>query len=140
MIVKKIALNGFRNYDFETAEFAPGTNVICGENAQGKTNLMEAIWLFSGMKSFRGAKDAELVSHGQEFAKLRLQFSDSRRENTAELTITAKRAAVLNGVKLPSAPSLIGKFSAVVFAPSFYLLLKTGPRSAAGFSIPPCAS
>ena len=47
MIIRKIALNGFRNYEFETVEFAPGTNVISGQNAQGKTNLLEAVYMLS---------------------------------------------------------------------------------------------
>ncbi len=101
--------------------------MVYGENAQGKTNVMEAIWLFSGMKSFRGAKDAELITHGQEFARLNMKFCNSVRENTAVLTVTNKRAAELNGVKLPSAPSLIGKFCAVGFAPSFLSIIEDGP-------------
>ena len=53
MIVRRIALNGWRNYAFAAAEFSPGTNVITGENAQGKTNLLEAVYLLTGGKSFR---------------------------------------------------------------------------------------
>ena len=53
MRVNRIALNGFRNYDFETADFSPGTNVIYGENAQGKTNLLEAVYILAAGKSFR---------------------------------------------------------------------------------------
>ena len=53
MRVVKIALNGFRNYEWETADFAPGTNVIFGQNAQGKTNLLEAVYMLSLGKSFR---------------------------------------------------------------------------------------
>jgi DNA replication and repair protein RecF len=127
MKISELRCRRFRNLEDVTLCPCDGVNVVFGENAQGKTNLMEAVWLFSGMKSFRGAKDAELIAHGQEFAKLSLKFSDSRRENTAEITITNKRAAVFNGVKLPSAPSLIGKFSAVVFAPSFLSIIEDGP-------------
>lgn len=52
MRIDKIALNGFRNYDFETAQFSPGTNVIFGENAQGKTNLLEAVYMLAAGRSF----------------------------------------------------------------------------------------
>lgn len=127
MTVNELKCRGFRNLQNVTLTPCEEVNIIYGENAQGKTNLMEAIWLFSGMKSFRGAKDAELVSHGQEFAKLELSFTNSVRENTAEITVTNRRAAVLNGVKLPGAPALIGKFSAVVFAPSFLSIIENGP-------------
>ena len=61
MIVRRIALNGWRNYDFETALFDAGTNVICGANAQGKTNLLEAVYLLSTGRSFRSRFDRELI-------------------------------------------------------------------------------
>ena len=64
MRVEKIALNGFRNYEWETAEFSPGTNVICGPNAQGKTNLLEAVYMLSCGRSFRTRFDRELIGFG----------------------------------------------------------------------------
>lgn len=127
MTVTELKCKNFRNIKDVTLCPSEEVNIIFGENAQGKTNLVEAIWLFSGMKSFRGAKDQELISHGQEFAKLELKYRNSVRENTAQITVTNKRQAVLNGVKLPGAPALIGKFSAVVFAPSFLSIIENGP-------------
>ena len=69
MKVLSLTARGFRN--LEPLQFSPheGLNVICGENAQGKTNLLEAMWLFTGGRSFRGAKDAELVRVGEEQAR-----------------------------------------------------------------------
>ena len=64
MRVEKIALNGFRNYEWETAEFGSGTNVISGHNAQGKTNLLEAVYMLSAGRSFRTRFDTELVGFG----------------------------------------------------------------------------
>ena len=61
MIIRKIALNGFRNYEFETVEFAPGTNVISGQNAQGKTNLLEAVYMLSCGRSFRTRFDRDII-------------------------------------------------------------------------------
>ena len=78
MKISELRCRRSRNLEDVTLCPCDGVNVVFGENAQGKTNLMEAVWLFSGMKSFRGAKDAELIAHGQEFAKLHLKFSDSR--------------------------------------------------------------
>lgn len=127
MTVTELKCRGFRNLQDIKMEPCEEVNIIYGENAQGKTNLVEAIWLFSGMKSFRGAKDQELINHGQDFAKLELKYKNSVRENTAQITVTNKRQAVLNGVKLPGAPALIGKFSAVVFAPSFLSIIENGP-------------
>ena len=127
MIVTELKCRGFRNLQDITMAPCEEVNIIYGENAQGKTNLAEAIWLFGGMKSFRGAKDQELICHGKEFAKLELKFRNSLRENTAQITVSGKRSAVLNGVKLPGAPALIGKFSVVVFAPSFLSIIENGP-------------
>ncbi len=127
MVVTELKCRNFRNLREVLLTPCEEVNIIYGENAQGKTNLAEAIWLFCGMKSFRGAKDAELINHGADFAKLELKFRNSARENRAELTVANKRSAALNGVKLPGAPALIGKFSAVVFAPSFLSIIENGP-------------
>ena len=70
MIFRKISLSDYRN--IESLEIEPGekVNIICGENAQGKTNLMEALWLFTGAKSFRQTKDSEFIQFGKEKTKL----------------------------------------------------------------------
>ena len=79
MNLEKIALNGFRNYDWETAEFSPGTNVIFGANAQGKTNLLEAVYLLAMGRSFRTRFDRELVGFGYDSAELLAEvFSHDR--------------------------------------------------------------
>ena len=70
MRIKKIALSGFRNYEWETAEFNEGTNVISGENAQGKTNLLEAVYMLSCGRSFRTRFDRELIGFGYSGAEI----------------------------------------------------------------------
>ena len=127
MRINRIALNGFRNYDFETADFSPGTNVIYGENAQGKTNLLEGMWLFTGIKSFRSAKDAAFVRFGKEKAELKMDFSADGIENDAEIEIKEHRTAALNGSKLKSASALAGSFKAIVFSPDDLELVSGGP-------------
>ena len=72
MTFKALRLANFRNIRSADIKFSDDVNVICGENAQGKTNLLEALWLFTGTKSFRGAKDKELVLFGEESAKITL--------------------------------------------------------------------
>ena len=87
MLVKKLCVTNFRNLN--KTEFVPTNemNVICGENAQGKTNLIEAIWLFTGAKSFRGNKDNELINFNCEVSKLTLEFEAEGVEKTAEIII-----------------------------------------------------
>ncbi len=127
MLVKKLCVTNFRN--LEKTEFIPTNemNVICGENAQGKTNLIEAIWLFTGAKSFRGNKDNELVNFNCDVAKLTLNFEAEGVEKTAEIIIDTKRRAVLNEKKLSSAAALAGKFCAIVFSPDDIGLVTDGP-------------
>ena len=127
MIVKHIEYHHFRNLADIALSPSEGVNIIYGENAQGKTNLMEGIWLFSGLKSFRGAKDAELIRFGEEFCRVKMSFEARGREQKAEITAAARRTAKLNGVELPSCAGLIGKCSAVVFSPAFLSIVKNGP-------------
>lgn len=127
MIVKNISCKNFRN--FENLEFSPvdSMNVIFGDNAQGKTNLLEAIWLFCGAKSFRGAKDAELKAFGKEKAENTCNFIFGEVEKTAKIIIEEKRKAELSGKALSSASKLAGNFYAIVFSPVDLNLINDGP-------------
>ena len=78
MIVKQIELSDFRNIENEKIEFSEGINVIYGENAQGKTNILEAIYLFARGKSFRAFKDKELVRFGSNTAYAKLSYVKKR--------------------------------------------------------------
>lgn len=126
MIAHSIFTENYRNLKSCEVEFSDGVNVICGNNGQGKTNLLEAICLFTGIRSFRGAKNPELISKGERFSRLELKFSADRRDQYANLVITDKKQAALNGVKLAAASGFIGKFCAVVFSPDNMGLIKGG--------------
>ena len=95
----------------------PGINLICGDNAQGKTNLIEALWLFTGCKSFRGSRDSELVAFGEERANLEFEFYSEGREQNAEIIIDKKRSGTLNGIKMQSVRELIGVSVQLFFRP-----------------------
>ena len=115
-------------------------NVIYGRNAQGKTNLLEAMWLFTGGRSFRGARDGELVAFGQDKATLNLQFYSEEREQEAELTIqNGRRSAALNGVPKRSPAELVGKFRAVLFSSGASLLNQKRSGIARNLWMRPCA-
>ena len=127
MKVLELKCKSFRNIDEAVIKPCDETNVICGENAQGKTNLLEAIWLFTGAKSFRMSKDVDFLKFGSQKAVINLKFLSEGVENEAEITITDKRRVVLNQNKL-SSPSLIaGKFNAVIFSPTDLKLVSDGP-------------
>ena len=130
---------GFRN--LEPLEFTPGAalTVICGRNGQGKTNLLEAIWLLTGGKSFRGAKDAELVGRGKEFAVLEGDVDDEERPQHIQLTVGLPgsgrpgRTARVNGVDMGRAGAIAGTFTAVVFEPGHLSLVKGSPSGRRNF-------
>lgn len=97
MKINKISIENYRNIEAVCAEFE-NVNIIWGENAQGKTNLLEAIYLFTGAKSFRGVKDSQLVRFGESKSRLSIEFESSSRRQNAELVIENRRKATLNGI------------------------------------------
>ena len=127
MRVKKIALNGFRNYDFAVAEFDEGTNVICGRNAQGKTNLLEAVYMLSCGRSFRTRFDKELVGFGYSSAEILADVVSADRQQTIKIVMRpglAKKITV-NGVKKNSG-ELSSVINTVLFCPDDLNIIKDG--------------
>ena len=127
MKVSKIALNGFRNYEWETAEFAPGTNVISGPNAQGKTNLLEAVYMLSAGRSFRTRFDKELVGFGFSSAEILADVTSHEREQTVRILMQPGQTKKIqvNGVK-KTAVELAETVNTVLFCPDDLNLIKEG--------------
>ena len=91
MKINSVTLNDFRNISEMLLISDDEVNVIYGQNAQGKTNILEAIWLFTGCKSFRGSKDSEFIKFNSEFSKISLDFTDKVRNKKAEIIISDKK-------------------------------------------------
>ena len=127
MIVLNLSCKNFRNLENINISPCDGMNVICGENAQGKTNILESVWLFTGAKSFRTNKDNNFIKFGTEKAVCRLDFKSEGIEKTAEITIKDKREVALNGKKIKSASEFAGNFKAIVFSPNDLSLVSDGP-------------
>jgi DNA replication and repair protein RecF len=127
LIVTQLEFDGFRNLETGFIRPDPDINIFYGDNAQGKTNLLESLWLFTGGRSFRGSKDSETVCFGKERAKLGLEFFSQDRSQRAEIEIQKRRKAMLGGVPLSSPAKLAGHFCAVVFSPAHLSLIKDGP-------------
>ncbi len=127
MIFKSLKIKNFRNIVSENFNFDSGMNVIYGQNAQGKTNILEGLWCFTGAKSFRGAKDSELVNFNNDFSELELDFFNDNREQNCIIKINKSRSAVLNGVEYPHASALAGKINCIVFSPNDLNIVKDGP-------------
>lgn len=128
MNILRLSYSGYRNLKPGELEPDGGINVIYGKNAQGKTNLLEAMWLFTGGRSFRGSKDADLIGYGEPRAEVNLTFFSEEREQTARIRVeNGRRSASLNEVPKRSASELIGKFCAVMFSPEHLSLVREGP-------------
>ena len=127
MIVKRIALSGFRNYDFETVEFDPGTNVIAGENAQGKTNLLESVYMLSCGRSFRTRFDRELVGFEFSSADILADVYSHGREQTINIRLQpgCAKKIMVNGVK-KTAGELGSAVNTVLFCPDDLNIIKEG--------------
>lgn len=129
MILKKLAFSGFRNLDDGVIEPCENINIIYGENAQGKTNILEALWIISGLRSFRGAKDRELIGFSKNMASVKAEFFKEERKQEIEIKfISGKKEVYLNGVKKTSPSDIFGKFPVVVFSPEHLTLVKNGPK------------
>ena len=127
MKINSITLENYRNIKKLSVDF-DDVNIIWGQNAQGKTNLLEALYLFSGAKSFRGAKDKELIRFNCDYAKLKLDFFANGREQTAEINIKDRKTVQLNGIKKKSVADLGDEIKTIIFSPDHLNMIKEGPN------------
>ena len=127
MRIRRIALSGFRNYDEEAVEFGPDVNVIAGVNAQGKTNLLEAVYLLTGAHSFRTRYDRDLIGFGCDWASVLADVDAGGREQTIRLLFRRgqRRQVTVNGARKTSG-ELAGVMTAVLFSPDDLYLIKEG--------------
>lgn len=129
MICKKIRYRDFRNIEDVELEFSPDTTILCGKNAQGKTNMLEGVYLFAQGKSHRAGRDSELIRFGSEAAHLQMVYESGGRESTLTMEINGgkRKLCTKNGVKLDKLSELIGNFRAVMFCPEHLSIVKDGP-------------
>ena len=129
MKLNQIKLRNFRNYAELDLEFAPGVNLIVGRNAQGKTNLLEAISYLGSGRSFRAQKTAEMVRFGADFGEVSGNVFSQERAQTLRWVLfpaSRPRQLYLNGVKKKTAGEISGVLQTVLFCPEDLMVLKTG--------------
>jgi len=131
MRVESVSLHDFRNYGDEKAEFSGGVNIICGENAAGKTNILESIFYYAAGKSFRNCKDRELIRFGCDGAETELMFSSPAGQRKMSVTYPKNGKRI---IRLGQSPALktkefMGLFRAVVFTPDHLSLVKGAPET-----------
>ena len=131
MIINKIYLENFRNYETQEIVLDKNINVFYGNNAQGKTNILEALYICAFGRSFRTYKDAELIKFEKENAKVKVDFEKNEREKNIEILISKKekKTIKLNGIKVNKNSELFGNMNIVLFSPDDIIILKESPAS-----------
>ena len=129
MVCKEIEFTFFRNIESEKIEFKDGINVIYGENAQGKTNILEGIYLFARGKSFRAFKDKELINFNSNVGYARMVYESKNGEGElgVEIPKSVSKKFYRNKNKVNKTSDIIGEFRAVLFCPSHLGIIKDSP-------------
>lgn len=130
MILRELKLTNFRNYAAASVEWSPGVNMIRGDNAQGKTNLLESIAFLSTFASFRKSSTAELIRKDRDFFLIRGGFTASGTEHTLNVAYSAEKKyrIKLDDVEKKRASSLVGFLNTVVFSPDDLMMMKGRPE------------
>lgn len=129
MWITKIKINNFRNYKSQEIIFNKNINIFYGENAQGKTNIIEAIFLGSMGKSFRAKKDKEMINLNASNSIIEIEYQKSDRDGKIKIELSNKKNIFLNGIKLKKLSQLLGNINTVIFTPDDINILKGGPQN-----------
>ena len=129
MYLKSIILKNFRNYSEERIEFNENINVFYGENGEGKTNILEAIFLTSIGKSFRTKKDKELIKFDESNACVEIEYEKIDRDGKIKINLCEKKEIFVNGIKIKKLSELLGNINVVLFSPDDINILKNGPSN-----------
>ncbi len=131
MYISSLSLMNFRNYENQKLSFSPYTNLIYGDNAQGKTNILEALYLFSQGRSHRAKSDRELIRFDSQSARLKLRFHDSERDYTAlmQLIRGGRKSISINHIPITKLSMLMNYLNIVMFSPEDLSLIKGSPAA-----------
>ena len=129
MIIKSIELSDYRNYDHLSMEFSPGTNILFGDNAQGKTNILEAIYVSATTKSHKGSKDRDIINFNKEEAHVRTVIEKEKVESRIDMHLRKNKTKglAIDGQRVKKAADLIGLCNIVFFSPEDLGIIKNGP-------------
>jgi DNA replication and repair protein RecF len=128
MYINKIKLLNFRNYDEQEIELGKNINIFYGDNAQGKTNIIEAIFLCSIGKSFRTNKENELIKFDKDISSVYIEYEKSDRDGKIKIDLNNKKNIYINGIKIKKLSELLGNINTVIFTPDDINILRDGPQ------------
>lgn len=129
MWISKIKINNFRNYELQEINLEKNINVFYGENAQGKTNIVESIFLCSMGRSFRTNKDKEMIKLNSEKASIEIEYQKIDRDGKIKIELGNKKNVFINGIKIKKLSELLGNINVVIFTPDDINILKGGPQN-----------
>lgn len=129
MIVTKLELSNFRNYKLLELDLDKQTNILYGNNAQGKTNILEAIYMCSTTKSHRSNKDFELINFDSDEGHIKLHINKNGREQRIDIHLRKNKSKgiAINGIPIKKASELFGVFNVIIFSPEDLNIIKNGP-------------
>lgn len=129
MIIKSIDLQNFRNYELQKIDFDSGTNILYGDNAQGKTNILEAVYLSGTTKSHRGSKDQEMIAFNHNESHIKMIMSRKGIDYRIDMHIKRNRSKgiAINGVPIRKSMDLYGIINLVIFSPEDLRIIENGP-------------
>lgn len=131
MYCKKVSLTNFRNISECSLEFCDGINILAGENAQGKTNLLEAVFYASVGRSFRASSSNEMISFGKKTATVSIDYQSDKKERADNITVQLfsdkKKTVEKNHLRVERLSDIVGSFRSVLFCPEHLSLIKDGP-------------
>ena len=128
MLITNLKIENFRNYENLNLDLSKNINVFYGKNAQGKTNIIESVFLCAIGKSFRTNKDKELLKFGKDFFKIEIDYEKSDRNGKIKIEFSDKKNIYINGIKVKKLSELLGKINVVIFSPDDINILKDGPK------------
>lgn len=135
MLIKELELNRFRSYESQKIEFDKGINIIYGNNGEGKTNIVEAIYLLSIGRSFRTSKDKEMINLNYDTSYIKALVENNQRQFKIEYKIgrSSKKAIKINSLPIEKLTELLGIINVVIFSPEDLRLVKDGPKERRSF-------
>ena len=128
MYIKKIILNNYRNYLNQEINLNKNINIFYGDNAQGKTNIIESIFLSAIGKSFRTNKEKELINFNKNYSSIYIEYEKEDRQGNIKINISEKKEIYINKIKIKKLSELLGNINVVIFTPDDIQILKEGPQ------------
>ena len=128
MNIKRIKLKSFRNYEDQEIQLGKNINIFYGNNAQGKTNIIESIFLCAYGKSFRAKRDKELIQFNKEYATVEIDYEKVDRQGNIRVNLDQKKVFFLNDIKQDKISKIVGKINIVTFTPDDINIIKGDPE------------